>query len=1192
MVILDLTNISEINKKSKMKVYVNDTKKTFINRLVFSLNNQFKLNLLPEYIYIPDFNFEKDEMKIESLKELSKNYTDINSFTLFFKESKKWELSPKMLFKIWITNVPDIFLIDPQYQYFTLKYVNDNVLKMTDDEFKELIKDIPKFSYEIQEDVNQFMKDVKNEILLENKFNNIKGTEFTQFVEEKRKILIEISNNFSNLLDFFDISKLNKYVPYINVKHNVNNQNVEYTKISKSFNYFPDMVNSITDKEFNLEYQTSSMNFYIYNLNELTNDLSFKMYTLIQIMNVKDKFNMELTVRTKQLDLDNIKHRIQNMFTQTIHFSNEKNIYIGGLFYIPNTYFDKYILADLCMSDELFQKFLKIDESLRAYRKKSSVYVYFTDPRYPKEYLTASISQKFMEKSDFKHVEDREKFKIGSSYVRIKVSRAKSLHHVFRFQEILSKLFVEYNKKVDEIIDVYQEFIPKFGEIPKIEIQEQKLKLKDIVPEQFISNYTRLCSKPPNIIFPDEKEKYLKKYPDRQTIIFPKNIEEGTQHEYICTDDIYKYPGIKENTLENKSKFKYLPCCYTKDQSERKNYKDYYKNIQVQDEQIINDRIIITNKILNSDAFGVLPEYLNKLLVSIKPNYDFYRKGVSRTKNSFIECIAEIFDPEYKQFQRDDDRILPFLEKIREDLSDTSYLAITRQEEYDKDIDEIRRNILNMDMYFDPKKYYCLLEKKYNCNIYLFNENEMTIPTHLQNYLRYHKRYPNSVFIFEHFGSESDNAIYPQCEIISGIDPFIGDNTQFYSLPYNNIISIQIEKIFIKYNESYLYNHLSYRIKIPSKLKPISQSIDGYGKTRILYLKYLDLNQENHLISLYTNPLPPLGIKEQQVEYNEIKQNIAIELFDYLDIPIHHQTVVNEHCVEISGFYENILYTCPVYPSKILKNITKGYNKIIVPKQKSKLQMFNDNLKKAKHLSQLFLYTFSEYFQHTNENVQKSEKITDNVYKDFIEKRIEKITDYKYNKFNKIVSQNSQTYKNNKLIIGGQNPDETLKRLMYFLRLNIERNRNMVMEYYSKEYIYDFYNDITDFVKRENEIIIPGENALNQWVQEKNIDKKMHLEIDPNTSLPYFIKTTDKSLLDKKVYLCNNDIELKNCMTRQYYWNKMKYNPEKISTFKHSDIEILKYKNMHNIESIKTGKYKVLGYLQDKKVKYTTLLDV
>ena len=52
----------------------------------------------------------------------------------------------------------------------------------------------------------------------------------------------------------------------------------------------------------------------------------------------------------------------------------------------------------------------------------------------------------------------------------------------------------------------------------------------------------------------------------------------------------------------------------------------------------------------------------------------------------------------------------------------------------------------------------------------------MVIPEHVENYLRYYKRYVHSIFIYEHLGSESDNAKFPQCEILTGIDPNIGVN--------------------------------------------------------------------------------------------------------------------------------------------------------------------------------------------------------------------------------------------------------------------------------------------------------------------------------------------------------------------------------------------------------------------------------
>ena len=120
-------------------------------------------------------------------------------------------------------------------------------------------------------------------------------------------------------------------------------------KILKTFHFFTDFKVEQNDM--------SQLTFYLYNLDELKQQLSEKMYSPIDILLDNTKFMIELIVYTDQLSLIETKERIQNTFTQTILFSNEKNIYVGGLFYIPDMYFDKYILADLCLSDKMFQKF-------------------------------------------------------------------------------------------------------------------------------------------------------------------------------------------------------------------------------------------------------------------------------------------------------------------------------------------------------------------------------------------------------------------------------------------------------------------------------------------------------------------------------------------------------------------------------------------------------------------------------------------------------------------------------------------------------------------------------------------------------------------------------------------------------------------------------------------------------------------
>ena len=79
-----------------------------------------------------------------------------------------------------------------------------------------------------------------------------------------------------------------------------------------------------------------------------------------------------------------------------------------------------------------------------------------------------------------------------------------------------------------------------------------------------------------------------------------------------------------------------------------------------------------------------------------------------------------------------------------------------------------------------------------------------------------------------------------------------------------------------------------------------------------------------------------------------------------------------------------------------------------------------ENKKEAKHLSQLFLYTFSKYFQELNENIKNADNIHDDVFKNFVESHIETVSNYSYDKFNKLVSQNNHAYSGDKLIVGGK----------------------------------------------------------------------------------------------------------------------------------------------------------------------------
>ena len=148
--------------------------------------------------------------------------------------------------------------------------------------------------------------------------------------------------------------------------------------------------------------------------------------------------------------------------------------------------------------------------------------------------------------------------------------------------------------------------------------------------------------------------------------------------------------------------------------------------------------------------------------------------------------------------------------------------------------------------YLNPKKFVSLLEAHYNCNIFIFTRNftngEMAIPEHLQSYYR-NRMNKQCIFIYQHIGSESDNADYPQCEIICKwkiTDP--SDIT--YNFKANSAVSKGVKIVYSKLKESYaldikikdndMYN---YQYEIDSLLQLVASSFLTNTKFSILIPK-------------------------------------------------------------------------------------------------------------------------------------------------------------------------------------------------------------------------------------------------------------------------------------------------------------------------------------------------------------------
>ena len=136
--------------------------------------------------------------------------------------------------------------------------------------------------------------------------------------------------------------------------------------------------------------------------------------------------------------------------------------------------------------------------------------------------------------------------------------------------------------------------------------------------------------------------------------------------------------------------------------------------------------------------------------------------------------------------------------KIRKSFATQEFAVYCKQEMYDYTTDEIINKINNNDEYFDPKLFIRILEIKYNCNIFIFtrnNKGQLILPRHIKGYYKI-KNKNKSVFIYEHMGSDTDRAEYPQCEIIvrKGIDETVTTD----NFDYNSDISKNIYNVFLK----------------------------------------------------------------------------------------------------------------------------------------------------------------------------------------------------------------------------------------------------------------------------------------------------------------------------------------------------------------------------------------------------------
>jgi len=502
---------------------------------------------------------------------------------------------------------------------------------------------------------------------------------------------------------------------------------------------------------------------------------------------------------------------------------------------------DKYIFADFVMNTPVVSQQFTLGEFSSATKKTATTRIYMSNPQ-----VTAIIGTKELQNSGTDNKYIGKFISVGNIYTRIFVTRARSSADISIFADQLSKILELYISKYDEIYKIYRKYIPTFESKSLLITNVTVPSKSSLDPEIFLPNYSRMCPNIPVLSDPSTKS--------ADAIEFPK----GSGIFYECTDNVYKYPGVRKNIISYAEKYPYVPCCFKVEQTTKPNFLKYYsEGIVEQSEQI---RMITTDKPLNPKFFGILPESINNLLTAINIEKAYARHGVSITKDSFLDCIS-----------------LAIENKItRENVLRSVNLTLCLQENPGMTLYDIRLMIENKNVYFDPRRYIKLVENLVGVNIYLFDSNGIALPYHVHGYYKYKNNVRRSIFIYEHKDIR-------RCELIAAWD------TESEEYEYiHNLSSDTMDNILYESFPMWVSGKRIYSIKPdPITEKCISQYVDMYGKVRGMLVQ-----DENMSLPVYikTPPLPPLNVP--LTHKNHENNNTDIEYISRY-LPKEFQVVTN-----------------------------------------------------------------------------------------------------------------------------------------------------------------------------------------------------------------------------------------------------------------------------------------------------------
>ena len=1023
-------------------------------------------------------------------------------------------------------------------------------------------------------------KVVKNDKEMSSFYDYTIGYETTEFVYENVTLKAFFNPDNMSIMEFFNDIKTNIFVPIANIdKLNSGGGNSTFFKISKD----------------TLPYEKwSETNTNNITLQVLEKQIPLKLEeedyspTYLSVIN-DNKATFDMNISLNKISREEYFSRLQSVFLTRFVIEEINELNIIGTYNIINQNFNKHVFSELIMNT-IMNKFAVVNESKAATKTKNSIFVYFDIPNIGQarvNFTPQYISRKNVIKG----------YDVGTPYVRIRVKEIQNQDKLDLLLVFIEKMFNLYNNMYDGIVGFYKKFIPNFGKEIDIKFDtNEKITLKNTAPELFVSGYSGQCAKNKNPTIISDEEMKTAEEEGYQVMVYPKlEDNSGKSRNYVCQDEKYKYPGLQKNNLSNKNTFQYLPCCFSKDQTTTPgtNYRTYYFDEVVEKPDLTKRYILQSNKTVNSGEIATLPENINDIFTiwtRNQKNIEFLRKGVRKSPSSFIDCVLNALAYESPNN----------IKQLRDSLANSQIIGACKQEMYDYTNLEIV-NILKSNVYLDPKLFIHLLEEQFKCNIILFSSvnnsaGEMITPRFTEGYYQNYNKHPY-VFIYENIGSKTENLTYPQCEIILAYNKSIltGRNIQ-ENFKHDNPIVSKAKNMFSLLTKAYTLNNVIKTTEIVyPNLEVNYQLIDVNGKCRLLNYRFKTFN-----VSIHTEPIQPISAESVigWVDEEKIPLNIAFEFANYTGIVITNQSIDRAgNVIFLNGKWSDVNIQISVSPEPKYNSLETVLDiSVFKDNVVSTYKTFIENQKKSRYITDYFVWLYSSFIKE-NELATNLDSITS-----FVQTKITVKPLFVYGKISKFfLVDNPALFQEGKLIL---NSNELLKRLIYYLKYLLVREKQLVINYHQNTMIPNYYLNVTDFTKYQSQVILEGKDSINKFLLFNKDKKKLTNKIDIENTNPYFIKN---NLIDNNILLAQNSNSLNTAIDLGSTWNTDGYNDYHNKTTpieKPSKVTLYSYKNKSNITgydlNIGDGETKsdepnivrVAGYKTDGISKFTTFYNI